>query len=278
MCSQQTQISEVRSENGLVVVCWDDNQTSRFHPIWLRDNCRCDICGDPAIGYRSLRLTDIDPDCKPLSIESTASHLSIEWQDGHRSTYAACWLLSHAYDDDSRRIRAFKPRLWDDSVRLNPPCYQYADLVDNDSRLLEVLLEVRDLGICLIRQAPAESGVAESLMRRFGIPQESNFGKVQDLVFDPKQSSIAYDITALKPHTDEPYRSAPPGILLFHCIANDQTGAGSSTFVDGFEIAEKLRARDREGFDVALNSPDLLFHILLATVEFCLFFRFDVGP
>lgn len=79
---------------------------------------------------------------------------------------------------------------------------------------------------------------------RFGFPQESNFGRVQDLVFDPAKRSIANDIKALNPHTDEPYRALPPGILLFHCLANEQTGAGSSTFVDGFEIAERLRAHD----------------------------------
>ena len=77
---------------------------------------------------------------------------------------------------------------------------------------------------------------------------------MQDLIFDPKRRSIAYDIKALKPHTDEPYRSAPPGIMLFHCVANDQTGAGASTFVDGFEIAEMLRARDGEGFDALCSN------------------------
>jgi gamma-butyrobetaine dioxygenase len=94
----------------------------------------------------------------------------------------------------------------------------------------------------------------EALSLRFGFPQESNFGRVQDLVFDPAMRSIANDIKALKPHTDEPYRASPPGILLFHCIANDQTGAGSSTFVDGFEIAEQLRTEDLEGFCALCNN------------------------
>ena len=253
MCSNQTHISEVRSEDGLVAVSWDDNHSSRFHPIWLRDNCRCDSCGDPTIGYRSLRLTDIEEECKPLSLESSGTRLSIEWQDGHHSSFTSSWLLTHAYDDESRRAKALKPNLWGDRIRRNPPSYQYADLAD-DSCLLELLQQVRDLGICFIHGAPAEPGIAESLALRFGIPQESNFGKVQDLIFDPKKRSIAYDIKALKPHTDEPYRSAPPGIMLFHCVANDQTGAGASTFMDGFEIADRLRTHDREGFDALCNN------------------------
>jgi gamma-butyrobetaine dioxygenase len=252
MSRKQVQISEARLEDRLLVVSWSDENTSLFHPIWLRDNCRCNICGDPTIGYRSLRLTDIDLDSSPSSFNAMPAQLSIEWQDGHQSSYPASWLLEHAYDD-SRRERSFKPRLWDDSVRRNPPSYQYSELAD-DSCLLKMLQQVRDLGLCFIHAAPAEPGIAEMLALRFGILQESNFGKVQDLIFDPEQRSIAYDIKALKPHTDEPYRSSPPGIMLFHCVANDQTGAGASTFLDGFEIAEMLRSHDHEGFNALCNN------------------------
>jgi alpha-ketoglutarate-dependent taurine dioxygenase len=150
MNSKIRQLESVAMRNGVIELEWRDNSHSRFHPIWLRDNCRCAECGDH--------------------------------------------------------------------------------------------------GICFLQGAPAETGVVEALGLRFGFPQESNFGRVQDLVFNPQKRSIANDIKALKPHTDEPYRASPPGILLFHCITNDQTGAGSSTFVDGFEIAERLRTHDAEGF------------------------------
>lgn len=35
---------------------------------------------------------------------------------------------------------------------------------------------------------------------------------------------------------------------MFQCIETDLTGAGSSIFLDGFEIAERVRAEDPEGF------------------------------
>jgi hypothetical protein len=92
--------------------------------------------------------------------------------------------------------------------------------------LLQALQQVRDHGICFLRGAPAAAGRVEDLSLRFGFPQESNFGPVQDLVFDPAKRSIA----------------------------NDQTGAGSSTFVDGFEIAERLRAHDLEGSYALCNN------------------------
>lgn len=233
---------------GMIELYWSDNKRSRFHSIWLRDNCRCEQCGDPAIGFRSLRLTRLDLNPQTRALRVDPDRLGITWKDGHQSEFSAAWLRDHAYDDAARQARAFRSQPWDAALRRTPPTFDYAELDGDDAKLLQVLQTVRDLGICFLRSAPAAPGVVEALGLRFGFPQESNFGRVQDLVFNPSKRSIANDVKALKPHTDEPYRASPPGILLFHCIANDQTGAGSSIFVDGFEIAERLRAEDADGF------------------------------
>jgi len=248
MSSKQSLVCSVSFDNDLVRLGWDDGSRSEFHPLWLRDNCRCTECGDPATGYRNLRLSALDLDCKPDSLRIDSANLLITWQDGHDSCFPAKWLREHAYDNQLRQSRAFTPILWDDDFRRNPPTYDYADVNASEARLLDMLQKVRDYGLCFIRKAPAEPGIVEALTLRFGIPQESNFGRVLDLVYDPGKRSIGNDIKALKLHTDEPYRASPPGIMLFHCIANDQTGAGSSTFMDGFEIAQRLRAHDAEGF------------------------------
>ena len=60
---------------------------------------------------------------------------------------------------------------------------------------------------------------------------------------------------ALKVHSDEPYRASPPGILLFHCIKTDLEGIGSSTFLDSFEIAERVREQDPDGFAALSSNP-----------------------
>jgi alpha-ketoglutarate-dependent taurine dioxygenase/DUF971 family protein len=254
MNSNTRQLKSAAMGDGVIELEWSDKSHNRFHPIWLRDNCRCAECGEPAIGYRSLQLTSLDLNLVPRNLTHTPDQLRITWEDGHESCYAASWLDEYAYDNGARAARAFKAEVWNDALRASPPGYDFSEVVDGDQKLLQVLQQVRDHGICFLHGAPAETGVVEALSRRFGFPQESNFGRVQDLVFNPQRRSIAHDIKALKPHTDEPYRSSPPGILLFHCIANDQTGAGSSTFVDGFEIAERLRAHDAEGFYALCNN------------------------
>ena len=35
---------------------------------------------------------------------------------------------------------------------------------------------------------------------------------------------------------------------MFHCVETDVNGKGASTFLDGFEVAETLKAEDPEGF------------------------------
>lgn len=255
MQNGQVNLSSADLVDGLIELSWSDGFNSHYHPLWLRDNCRCADCGDPATGYRKLRTSAIDPECKPQSLEADAAGLSLIWPDGHRSDFGSDWLRKHAYDDSARRARAFQPVPWDDAFRHNPPHFEYADIADiadiadSDAELLRLLQQLRDFGICFIRNAPAISGILEAFATRFGHPQESNFGRVQDLKYDPEQQSIAFDVKALKAHTDEPYRASPPGILIFHCIANDQSGAGGSIFIDGFEIAQNLRAADTESFD-----------------------------
>ena len=245
--AEQIDIVAANLADGMIEVDWSDQSQHAYHPIWLRDNCRCEDCGDPAIGRRQLRLSELDLDCSAKSLEFDAGQLLLNWSDGHQSRFSSQWLREYAYDNKTRAARVFQPRLWDQAFRQDPLFLDYANL-DGDAQLLEMLEQVRDRGICLIRNAPAEAGILEAFALRFGFPQESNFGRIQDLIIDRNKRSIANDVHALKPHTDEPYRASPPGILLFHCVTTDIEGSGCSTFVDGFEIAEVLRQQDAEGF------------------------------
>ena len=248
-------ISFVQMADELVEVGWQGGTNQKFHPIWLRDNCRCESCGDPAIGRRNLRLTNLDLDIKPSSLDIVDTNLQILWPDHHESIYHCQWLREHAYDEQNRQHRRFHPKLWDKVIHDQPPKLDYDTANNSDDGLLLVLHKLRDHGLCFIENAPAVAGTLEKFVQKIGFPQASNFGCIQDLVFDRSKASIANDVQALKPHTDEPYRASPPGILLFHCIETDINGAGYSLFMDGFEIAEQLRSEDPEGFDALCRFP-----------------------
>ena len=174
--------------------------------------------------------------------------MEIQWQDGHVSTFEFNWLRQHAYGIEHRRGRVHPVRLWDRDYLGNPPTFAFDAIGASDRKFLEMLQVVRDQGLCFIQNAPAKPGTLEALASRIGPLQESNFGRVQDLVIDSTKRSIANSYEGLKPHTDEPYRASPPGVLMFHCLETDRAGVGASIFLDGFEAASTLREEDPEGF------------------------------
>ena len=243
-------ILQVRLENDGVELGWSDGKTSFFHSIWMRDNCCCDICGRPEIGRRQSRLSALDLNVSISSAIIENDSLQVSWSEGHHSSFASDWLRANAYDEVSRRERSFVPQGWDQTFRDSPPEFDFIEASQNDEVFLKALQSVRDHGICFLKNAPPKDGVLEPFAARIGPIQESNFGRIQNLAIDLSSGAVAQSAIALKPHTDEPYRASPPGILIFLCIETDVAGAGTSTFLDGFEIAETLRNEDPDGFAV----------------------------
>lgn len=242
-------LSDIEATDVGLSVRWSDENVSFFHHIWLRDNCRCPACGEPSTGRRKLRLSGIPKEI--IAVSATIDRddiLTINWPDGHQSSYAGAWLKTYTYNEDARKERIFSPPIWTEETRQNPPILSFGDVQQDLATFREMLHCLRDYGICFLHNAPSKDGTLEELASRIGPIQESNFGRVQDMVVDRAERGIANDVDALKPHTDEPYRASPPGIMLFHCIQTDVTGGGSSIFLDGFEIAETLRTEDPEGF------------------------------
>jgi gamma-butyrobetaine dioxygenase len=244
-----TKLQQCTNLGDRISITWQDGLQDIFHAIWLRDNCHCQQCGDPAIGRRTLRLSDLDLAVTIQFLQlGEADQLEITWSDNHQGLFKYSWLRQHSYGDTPRKHPTYQYSLWSEDFRNNVPAFEFNEVMGSPEALFEVLRVVRDHGLCYLKQAPLQSGALETFARMIGYPQESNFGCLQDLVIDKGKRSIANDVTALKPHTDEPYRASPPGILMFHCIETDVTGAGESIFVDGFAAAEQLRAEDAEGF------------------------------
>ena len=235
---------------------WKDHERSCFHPIWLRDNCRCESCGTPETGRRKQRLSDIDLDLTLTHAKiGSDDTVEVRWSDGHEGTFTGSWLRANVYDSAALNRRCFKPHIWDNSSRRKPPVMSFSSVESDNRNFLQMLHFVRDYGICFLQGAPAEPGCLEPFASKIGPIQESNFGRILDLVVDESKRSVANRTVALKAHTDEPYRASPPGLLMFHCIETDETGAGASIFVDGFEIAEILRQENPEGFDALTRNP-----------------------
>ncbi|WP_144945384.1 gamma-butyrobetaine dioxygenase [Pseudomonas oryzihabitans] len=252
-------ISPIGSAGGddtHVTVHWLDGRTSPYHLLWLRDNCPCSRCVYSVTREQVVEILDIPEDIQAARVTLTDDgNLDILWQDGHASTYDAGWLRAHAYDEESLAERErLKPkkRLWGSSLAV--PAFHYTDIMADDTALLAWLLAVRDTGLSLIHGVPTESGALVPVAKRISFIRESNFGTLFDVQSKVDADSNAYTAFNLPLHTDLPTRELQPGLQFLHCLVNDARG-GSSTFVDGFKLAEVLREEDPQSFEILTTLP-----------------------
>ncbi len=247
-------IVELRQDGNTVIVRWRDDHCSRFHYIWLRDNCRCAACGDPVRGEKRLRVVDIPAAVKPRSIQlDHAGRLDVTWQsDGHKSRYESGWLRRHCYSVSERERRRRRPVLWDGVIMRQLPGMDYGAVLSDAAGRLRLLDHLRDYGICLVRDVPPRPGELESFSSSFGPMAETDAGAVFEIVVQHEEAShsVANLTRDLMPHTDDSYRETVPGVIFFHCLDVADDESGRSIFVDGFQIAEVLRREAPSAFDL----------------------------
>jgi alpha-ketoglutarate-dependent taurine dioxygenase len=227
---------------------------SRFHLVWLRDNCLCSACQDPGTWQKlyDITTTPLAPRIRSHAIDDSA--LRIVWDEDppHESRYPLPWLRQRAYDPPPpAEIR--RPRLWRASDWAGrPPSGRAA----SDPRWRD---EVLEHGFSLI--TGLDQAGYEALLDDTGPRQHTEFGPVAPLRARPDANDLGETGAPLDPHTDYTvYMCFPPVVSFLHCVRNDSDG-GTSVLVDGFAVAERLREADPAAFDLLARTP-LPFHQL----------------
>jgi 3-hydroxyacyl-CoA dehydrogenase/alpha-ketoglutarate-dependent taurine dioxygenase len=230
----------VRARGGGVSVEWDGAELPAF---WLRDNCPCDECVHPQTRERVLDTFALDPAVEPVAVQASGDRLSVDWNDGHHSEYAAAWLRDQRAPESALPA----PRLWDGDLATNLPEFEYDEVASGDDGLLRFAEAMWSLGIAFVRNAPTSEQTLRDLARRVGPIRPTNFGAEFHVEAKPDPNNVAYTAVELRPHTDLPYHENPPGTQFLHCFAADAPG-GESTFVDGFWVADRIRRDDPDVF------------------------------
>ena len=247
----RTTIADVGSQGGRVVVHWGDGHTSRFHAIWLRHNCHCTACGTSETAIRALKLTDIPGDIAADRVTfSDDGTVDVVWSaGGHESRYAADWLRAHCYSDAERARRRWRPTLWGPEIGTNLPEADYADAKADENTRLNLLEKLRDYGFVLVRNAPEDAEQTADIATLAGPLRVTNYGSIYDFRYTPEPLVYGDSEVGLNPHTDEPYRQAPPSVTLFHFVRAAERG-GESILVDAFRIGAVLRNIEPEAFNL----------------------------
>ncbi|HEY2274058.1 MAG TPA: TauD/TfdA family dioxygenase [Steroidobacteraceae bacterium] len=229
-----------------------DGRTEALHPLWLRERCRDPVSIDLKTQQRLQDPSDFAPDLGLTAVSQPSPGIfAVTFSDGHQASFNAADLLEEAaLAPDSHDIPP--ARLWDGSLAPLPRAPWRAQPADAElSAWLESFLT---LGFIIFEGVPGEPGMVLKVGAQFGFTRETNFGALFNVRSTPNANDLAYTSIALDPHTDNPYRTPVPGIQLLHCLVNETSG-GLSTLVDGFAVAQELRAREPEAFRILSSTP-----------------------
>ena len=235
--------SDVAINGRAITLAWSDGKRGEFPFAWLRDNCPCALCRHPGSGQRLLEPAAIPLDVRPSELRFEHDCLQVAWApDRHASAYAGSWLRRRA-----RTPAREGPRLWDASIAAELPLAEHAAVVNDPQQLRRWLESVDSLGFGLLSGVPVESGEVAAVAELFGHVRVTNYGRVFDVRSVVEPANLAYTPLGLGPHTDNPYRDPVPSLQLLHCLSSSAEG-GESTLVDGFCVAEVLRAGQAADF------------------------------
>ena len=258
-------IASVAHDASGVRVSWDNGTASQFHGIWLRDNCACPACRHSQTLERVFKLIDHPTAAAVAHVGvSPAGGLTVDFGgtglEGHESQFTAGWLWHHRYGKGVERVPEIKHRLWAQSDIQNIPAFPFAAVMQDDAALDAWLAALIDWGVTLIEHMPTSKGTVQQLAERVGPLRPTNFGLLFEVEPKPNPNNSAYTALGLEPHTDIPNVPYPPGIQLLHCLQNDARGGGS-ILVDGFRVAEELRALSAVDFKLlAEHAIEFRFH------------------
>ena len=226
--------------------------TVRLSPRWLRLACECDICGDSRSGMRWLTPADVPSDIRPVSIDTnTSDRVAVTWNDGHHSIYDVAPLLRYAERDGKvAGLGRFRPKLWDGGLSDRLGKFSCHEVLIDDAALFASLTALRDHGIMMLTDVPSAPEDTLKIAGRFGPVRETSYGKVFELVSKSAARVAGETARAQILHTDEPFRYSPPGFIFFHAITAGADAGGTSLMVDGFHVAEVIRATTPDLFDI----------------------------
>ena len=271
----------VEKERSLVLT-WEDGHESEFHYVWLRDNCRCPSCRSPQTFERVSFTGDIPLDITPRETRlSPQGGVQIVWSnDDMASSYPGEWLHAHRYAPRAPGLDVasseFPRTLWGGELNGCVPTFSYNEIMGSDEGLLAWIEALAEYGLVLTRGVPtdprpdldppgetspvrlavrAACGEVERFAHHVACVRQDAFDSgTADMKVDPDGYAQALTPIPLPLHTDVPCFNWPPGVLMLHCLQPAESG-GESVFVDGFHVAERLRAEHPKDYELLSTQP-----------------------
>ncbi len=238
-------LRQVSLADDFAIVRWEDGRELHCYSMWLAENTY-------GIEPRS-RESKLDPRNLPApgslikAVRTDAGALAVAWASGESVEVHPGWLRHVAEQAHTPEARLPPITRWDRSTFTEPPTFDGASVLRDESVFRAWLNALCELGIARLRDAPTTEAFMEEVGRRIGPIRGSNFGAVFDVVTKVDPDSTANTSLPLPQHTDLPTRETPPGFQFLHCITNTVPG-GESRMTDGLAVIDELERAHPEHF------------------------------
>ena len=232
---------KLTKKSQYIEILWADKHISKFHFLWLRDNCPSAFHQDTRM--RKFNILSVSEKIKPLNFYHTATTLKIIWSEGnHNSVYKLKWLRDFCYTEKNQHPYIPYYKLWDSKIMNKTKIlkHDYKKIMTNEKELKRWLRTMQSYGIAIIQNGPTHDKSGFKILDKIGKYRETFFGTPFEVINIPKPNNQAYTADALANHSDLPYYEYVPGYQFLHCLVNDAKG-GSSTAVDSFAVANFLK-------------------------------------
>lgn len=247
-------INKISKKNQFIEVTWLDKHISKFHFLWLRDNCPSAI--HPTANMRIFNILSVTKNIFPKALSINKTELTIYWSEkNHKSKFNIKWLRNHCYAKNENKKNSSPYFLWNKKLKkiFNKIKIDHDRVINNDNSLKKWLKLLHEYGFAIIKNAPTRKKSAFKILNRISHHRETFFGTPFEVINVPKPNNTAYTADALRNHTDLPYFEYAPGYQFLHCLVNNAKG-GNSSVVDGFAVASYLRKYEEEAFKVLTNT------------------------
>jgi len=244
-------IDLIQTTDSCLHVTWDDGVESWYPWLWLRDHAHDEATMHPVTQQRQLDTASLPPDLRATAAVADNGVARLTWQgDSHVSEVPVAFLRRFRMPQAAQIATMPRPLLWDAATVSELPLrVSYDSVVGSDNGVQQWLTTIATYGFAIVTGTPATAEATDGLIRRVGYVRETIFGGFWEFTADLSKADLAYTNVHLAAHTDGTYCHDAPGLQMLHCLYFDGSG-GDSTLVDGFKIADVLRATEPELFDV----------------------------
>jgi len=248
-------IKSIESLNEGLNILWNNNSSSCFSWLWLRDHSESVADLHPDSKQRQIDVFSNSPNnsVDKVSIDKDSNQIVIKWEDESESSLSFELLQSNSEANLPQSQAMDSSNFWNTSNEIKTfPEMSYEEFM-RDGGIKTWLRNIQRVGFVLVTGAPVTPEATKELMERVAYVRNSIFGGFS--VWDNQLENpddTAFTSLAIEPHTDGTYVHDAPGLQTLHCIKKDSIG-GENQLIDGLAIAEKMRIEYPDAFNILCN-------------------------